>query len=348
MALEAGNLTSETDLASKVVLLVDDDTNLLRSLARILRRQPAYRINTASCAEEAMSILKAHKIDLIVTDEQMPGLSGTSFLNWVSEHFPGMPRIMLTGQPSVDTAMRAINDGGVYRYFTKPCDTAELALGVVRVGERQEALGPEALLVDLFGRHRGELLPGDALGQLHPHTGLYRLAARHGHPVRGAVAHVVALFEQLHVPLADTGLGGLHALDGVVELLGNGDRGVAGDALFLGARVTRSGRGEYHGGRGGGPEQNRSRLCSSPIPPMIVGCATASEAPSGTPRRCRRSAPCSRRSGSPGASPWEEATRRSPATRSQPCVRTRGRQGGRAGRSSRRTGRRCRCWIPGG
>ena len=120
--------TEPTDsvLSTKVVLLVDDDMNLLRSLARTLHHQP-YRINTATCAEEAMDILKAHSVDLIVSDEQMPGISGTTFLVWVTEHFPRIPRIMLTGQPSIDSAMRAINDGGVYRFFTKPCDTAELA-----------------------------------------------------------------------------------------------------------------------------------------------------------------------------------------------------------------------------
>ncbi len=129
---------TEVDVSTSVVLLVDDEPNLLRALSRSLRQQP-YRINTARSAEEAMDILKAHRVDLIVSDEQMPGISGTKFLSWVADNFPEVPRIILTGQPSVPSALRAINEGGVYRYFTKPCDIVELALAI-RQGLEEKVL----------------------------------------------------------------------------------------------------------------------------------------------------------------------------------------------------------------
>ena len=120
---------TEVDVSTCVVLLVDDEPNVLHGLTRALRQQ-RYRINTARSAEEAMDILKAHRVDLIVSDENMPGTCGTSFLSWVADHFPEVTRIILTGQPTVSSALRAINEGGVYRYFTKPCDIIELALAI--------------------------------------------------------------------------------------------------------------------------------------------------------------------------------------------------------------------------
>lgn len=120
---------TEVAQSAPIVLLVDDEPDLLHALTRVLRQQP-YRINTARSAEEAMDILKAHRVDLIVSDESMPGTCGTRFLSWVADNFPEVTRIMLTGRATVPSALRAINEGGVYRYFTKPCDMVELALAI--------------------------------------------------------------------------------------------------------------------------------------------------------------------------------------------------------------------------
>lgn len=125
----SSTLQSEVDVSASIVLLVDDEPNLLHALTRALRQQP-YHINTARSAEEAMDILKAHRIDLIVSDEHMPGTCGSRFLTWVADNFPEVTRIILTGQPTVSSALRAINEGGVYRYLAKPCDIVELALAI--------------------------------------------------------------------------------------------------------------------------------------------------------------------------------------------------------------------------
>ena len=128
---------TEPARSAPIVLLVDDEPNLLRALTRALRQQP-YHINTARSAEEAMDILKAHRVDLIVSDENMPGICGTKFLSWVADHFPEVMRIILTGQPNVPSAIRAINEGKVFRYFTKPCDIVELALAIRHGLEEKE------------------------------------------------------------------------------------------------------------------------------------------------------------------------------------------------------------------
>ncbi|MCR4411372.1 MAG: response regulator [Thermoguttaceae bacterium] len=120
------------------VLLVDDDENLLHGLARVLRHQP-FRLLTARSGDEAMWVLKTRRVDVIVADENMPGMSGTELLAWVARECPHVVRIVLTGHATAATAIRAINDGGVYRFFTKPCHEVELALAIRKAIEEKDA-----------------------------------------------------------------------------------------------------------------------------------------------------------------------------------------------------------------
>ena len=93
------------------------DTNLISSI-------------TATSGEEALLILKTHNVDVIVTDEQMPGMCGSDLRAWVAENYPEVTRIVLTGRPTVETAIRAINEGAVYQFFTKPCNPARLGVAI--------------------------------------------------------------------------------------------------------------------------------------------------------------------------------------------------------------------------
>ena len=81
----------------RFVLLVDDDENILCGLARVLRQQP-YHLYTARTGEEAVEVLKSRSVDVLVADEQMPGMSGSDLLAWSAENYPDVRRIMLTGR----------------------------------------------------------------------------------------------------------------------------------------------------------------------------------------------------------------------------------------------------------
>ena len=140
-----------------IVLLVDDDKNVVHGLTRALRCQP-YQIYTAQSGDEAMWILKAHDIDVIVTDEKMPGMSGCDLMAWVAEHYPEVVRILLTGHTSTETAIRAINEGAVYHIFTKPCRDLHLAVAIRKALEHRE------LLKENF-RLRGLSQQGDGVPQ---------------------------------------------------------------------------------------------------------------------------------------------------------------------------------------
>ncbi|QDV51304.1 response regulator [Gimesia fumaroli] len=113
---------------SQSILLVDDEPILLKCVRRLLRplEKKGVIVWTSTSAEEAVELLEKHSIDVVVTDENMVGMSGTELLAWISENSPDTKRIVLTGDISVSIAMRAINHAGVDAYLTKPFNNAEL------------------------------------------------------------------------------------------------------------------------------------------------------------------------------------------------------------------------------
>jgi len=136
---------------SHTVLLVDDDANVLAGLTRILRKEP-YAILTAQTAEEAARLLETRPVDLIVCDEHMPGMSGTEFLARVASEHPDTIRIVLTGHPSLPAALRAINEGKVYQFFTKPCNEIDLAITIRRALEQKELMARTRELLEVTKR----------------------------------------------------------------------------------------------------------------------------------------------------------------------------------------------------
>ena len=122
------------------VLLVDDNANLLAGLTRALRKQP-FQIYTARNGEEAVWVLKTRNINVLVTDESIPGMCGADLAAWVADNCPQVMRIMLTGHADLKTAIRAINDLGVCRFFTKPCNEARLAVAIHKAIEQKDAQG---------------------------------------------------------------------------------------------------------------------------------------------------------------------------------------------------------------
>jgi len=111
------------------ILLVDDEPNVTDALKRALRREP-YEILTAVSGAAALELLERNHVDVVISDEQMPGMSGSVFLSTVRKQFPHTIRMILSGQASLEAAVRAINEGEVYRFFLKPCNPTDLAFTV--------------------------------------------------------------------------------------------------------------------------------------------------------------------------------------------------------------------------
>lgn len=136
---------------SHTVLLVDDEPSILSGLTRLLRKE-SYQILTANTAEEAARLLQDHNIDLIICDEEMPGMSGTELLARVAQDQPDVVRIVLTGHPSLPAALRAINEGKVYQFFTKPCNEIDLAITIRRALEQKDLLVKSRELLEVTKR----------------------------------------------------------------------------------------------------------------------------------------------------------------------------------------------------
>ena len=130
-------LETEMNPVEHAVLLIDDDQSVLHGLTRALRHQP-YRIYTATSGEEAMLTVKGHNIDVVVADEHMPGMRGGELLVWIADHCPEVMRIVLTGHPTVESMIQAINEGRVYQFFTKPCNPAHLGVAIRKALEHKQ------------------------------------------------------------------------------------------------------------------------------------------------------------------------------------------------------------------
>jgi two-component system, probable response regulator PhcQ len=118
------------------VLLVDDEPNVTEALKRALRREP-YEILTAASGSAGQTILESQHVDVVISDEQMPGMSGSEFLSLVRKKYPRTIRMILSGQASLEAAVRAINEGEVYRFFLKPCNPTDLIFTIQQALEHK-------------------------------------------------------------------------------------------------------------------------------------------------------------------------------------------------------------------
>lgn len=105
----------------RTLLLVDDEPNIVNALKRTLRKD-GYRILTASCAEEGLSLLAEHEVGVILSDQRMPKTTGVEFLREVKQLYPKTMRIVLSGYTELESVTNAINEGAIYKFLTKPWD----------------------------------------------------------------------------------------------------------------------------------------------------------------------------------------------------------------------------------
>ena len=118
------------------VLFVDDEESVTTAIRRGLWREP-FEVMTANTLEEAWALINQHDFAVVVSDEHMPEMSGSKFLAQIRKERPFIVRILLTGQGSLDTAIHAVNQGGIFRFLTKPCGPDVLAASLRDAIEHQ-------------------------------------------------------------------------------------------------------------------------------------------------------------------------------------------------------------------
>jgi len=113
------------DSSLRTLLLVDDEEDILKALKRLLRRS-GYRILTATSGAAALEVLGLNEVQVIVSDQRMPQMSGTEFLSRVKELYPNTVRMVLTGYSDLASVTGAINRGAIFRFLSKPWDDEDL------------------------------------------------------------------------------------------------------------------------------------------------------------------------------------------------------------------------------
>ena len=118
------------------ILLVDDEESILNSLRRLLRGHP-FNVVLAGSGAQALEIMAAQPIDLVMSDARMPGMDGAQLLAEVHRLYPATSRILLTGYADLATIIKAINEGQIHRYISKPWNDEELPLVLRQALEHQ-------------------------------------------------------------------------------------------------------------------------------------------------------------------------------------------------------------------
>jgi diguanylate cyclase (GGDEF)-like protein len=130
------------------LLVVDDEPHILATLQATLDGE--FTVYTADCAAAAQSVFASHEIDIVLTDQKMPRVSGVQLLEWVRLHSPRTVRLMMTGFADLEETVDAINKGQVFRFILKPW-RHDVLLDMLNSGARSFQLerSNEQLLEDL-------------------------------------------------------------------------------------------------------------------------------------------------------------------------------------------------------
>ena len=119
------------------VLVVDDEEGI-RTLIQTILRRAGHQADLAESALSAQEMLAAKEYDVVVSDIQMPGLSGLELLKNLQRSIPDVPVILITGYPSVETATEAVRASSAVDYLSKPISNAQLIRTVERAAENKQ------------------------------------------------------------------------------------------------------------------------------------------------------------------------------------------------------------------
>lgn len=118
-------LAVEVQEVTRTILIVDDEAHIISSIKRLLRPE-GYHILTATSAAEGLKLLALHTVQVIISDQRMPQMNGTDFLNLVWQMYPDTIRILLTGYTDLKSVTEAVNKGAILKFLTKPWDDEQL------------------------------------------------------------------------------------------------------------------------------------------------------------------------------------------------------------------------------
>ncbi|MCP4076093.1 MAG: response regulator [Gammaproteobacteria bacterium] len=122
-----------------VILIVDDEAGIISALKRTFMNENLHLI-TAASAEQGLKILKGVHVDLVISDQSMPGMDGIDFVRQVRILYPDILTIILTAHAEIQNALYAINHAGIYKFIIKPWNDDDLRVTVMRAIEFLEMI----------------------------------------------------------------------------------------------------------------------------------------------------------------------------------------------------------------
>ena len=116
--------SNNSSSVSEPILIVDDDVSLLKLLSIRLNSE-GYHVTTATNVDMAIRLISDHKFSAVLSDLRMPGKDGLYLLDYVKEHQPSLPVVLITAHGSIDDAVIATEKGAL-GFITKPIDHVKL------------------------------------------------------------------------------------------------------------------------------------------------------------------------------------------------------------------------------
>jgi diguanylate cyclase (GGDEF)-like protein/PAS domain S-box-containing protein len=236
----------DRELRERTLLLVDDEDNIVASVKRLLRKS-GYKIVTANSGAQGLQRLAEHSVDVIVSDQRMPGMTGVEFLRRAKELYPETVRIVLSGYTELQSITDAVNEGAIYKFLTKPWDD-ELLRKHIEEAFTQKGLADENQQLGEQVRHANR-----ELAQVNGR--LQQLLAQQREQISREEARVSVareVLENIPAPVIGFDLDGMIAFlnagsqamfPGAVSMLGCDAAEVLPESLV---NVWRSADGEYH------------------------------------------------------------------------------------------------------
>ncbi len=148
------------------VLYLDDEEHNLTAFRAAFRRD--FHVHVTTVPSEAVRLLREHPIEVVISDQKMPDISGVEFFEMIMADHPDPVRMLLTGHADIDAVIDAINKGRIYKYISKPWNEAELKRLVEEAAELHRARVRSSQLSVSYGRNLKALR--DALKQIQQET----------------------------------------------------------------------------------------------------------------------------------------------------------------------------------
>lgn len=133
---ENQDLNNDNNLRN--LLVIDDEPEIVKALTRQFRR--TYNVFSSTNAEEAFHILENEHIQVVISDQRMPGMNGVEFFERIKHKYPDALKLILTGYSDIEAVIGAINEGQVFRYVTKPWNPEELNIIIKEAFEKHELI----------------------------------------------------------------------------------------------------------------------------------------------------------------------------------------------------------------